>query len=780
MRKNITFVLQIMFLTLCFSSCSKQLLIERSKSAVMENSVSATNLGLIPQPVSMKMNDGSLLLKRNLAITINGGRESIQIARYLRDNLNNRYDYDAKVWIDRADNKNFQIALNIDEKLNLPNEEGYILAIDESGVKIEALSTKGLFYGVQTLFQILPDQHAENDLVEVQAMLIQDYPRYAWRGMHLDVCRHFFDVDFIKKYIDILAMHKMNTFHWHLTEDQGWRIEIKKYPKLTEIGAWRTEEDGSIYGGFYSQEEVKEVVRYAAEKYITVVPEIELPGHSVAALAAYPEYSCTGGPFEVANNWGVFTDVYCAGKEETFEFLTDIIGEVVDLFPSEYFHIGGDECPKKAWEECLDCQERIADQGLENEHELQSYFVKRIEKFLISKNRKLIGWDEILEGGLAPQAAVMSWRGYAGGIAAAEQGHDVVMSPTGHCYFDYAQAKTGEPKSFNSYLPIDRVYAFDPTPPDMDAEQSKHILGGQGNVWTEYIPTSDHLEYMLAPRICAMAEVLWSPKSSLGFKDFEKRLGYFYGSLDANNINYRIPTPTMYDSYNATLKSKYEINLKTDIPDAVVRYTVDGSDPDQNSNVYKEPFKLNLKDGRVTVKSRIFMANGRSSRVAEMVFEKQELRKVQKISNLIPGVAYDYYEGEIKTVEDFSKAEKLESGILEFITLPEDRNESLIGLEITGYINIPTNDVYTFTTISDDGSALWINDEMVVNNDGFHSMQEIKGQIALKKGYHSIKIRFFEGWGGEGLKLNWKSESIEYQEVPASVLFHEEVTSDSK
>jgi hexosaminidase len=774
MRKNITFLLLIVFSTLCFSSCSKQLLNERSESAVMERRVSATNLGLIPQPVSMKISDGSLLLKRDLAITINGGRESIQIARYLRDYLNNRFGYESTVWIERADNPNYQIALNIDENLNLPNDEGYILAIDESGISIEALSTKGLFYGVQTLFQILPDQQAGKDLIEVQTMLIQDYPRYEWRGMHLDVCRHFFDVDFIKKYIDILAMHKMNTFHWHLTEDQGWRIEIKKYPKLTEIGAWRTEEDGSVYGGFYTQEEVREVVKYAAEKYITVVPEIELPGHSVAALAAYPEYSCTGGPFEVANNWGVFTDVYCAGKEETFEFLTDIIGEVIDLFPSEYFHIGGDECPKKAWEECLDCQERIADQGLKNEHGLQSYFVKRIEKFLISKNRKLIGWDEILEGGLAPQAAVMSWRGYAGGIAAAEQGHDVVMSPTGHCYFDYAQAKTGEPKSFNSYLPLNRVYTFDPTPPDMDAEQAKHILGGQGNVWTEYIPTSDHVEYMLAPRICAMAEVLWSPKQSLNFKGFEERLGYFYRSLDANGVNYRIPTPTMYDSYNVTLKSRYEINLAVDIPGAVVRYTIDGSDPDQNSTVYSEPFKLKLKDASVSLKSRIYMSNGRASRVAEMVFEKQELRKAQKISNLIPGVAYDYYEGEIQTVEDFSKAEKLESGILEFITLPENRNESLIGLEINGYINIPLNGVYTFTTISDDGSALWINDEMVVNNDGFHSMQEIKGQIALKKGYHSIKIRFFEGWGGEGLKLNWQSEDIDYQEVPASVLFYVE------
>jgi hexosaminidase len=387
--------------------------------------------------------------------------------------------------------------------------------------------------------------------LSVPACEIKDEPRFVYRGMHLDVGRHMFPVASIKRYIDMIALHKMNTFHWHLTEDQGWRIEIKKYPKLTETGAFRKETivghagkpplvyDGIPYGGFYTQDEVREVIAYAASRFITIIPEIEMPGHALAALASYPELSCTGGPFEVGTKWGVEDDVFCAGKEGTLSFLEGVLTEVIDLFPGKYIHIGGDECPKVRWEKCPFCQKRIKDEGLKDEQELQSYFIQRIEKFLISKGRKLIGWDEILEGGLAPEATVMSWRGTEGGIAAAKEKHDVIMTPSKYVYLDYYQCEPeGEPLAIGGYLPLERVYSYDPMPAELTADEQKYILGVQGNVWTEYIPTPEQLEYMAYPRMFAIAETGWSPEKLKDFDEFLSRLEILKKRYDAIGINY--------------------------------------------------------------------------------------------------------------------------------------------------------------------------------------------------------------------------------------------------
>ncbi len=391
---------------------------------------------------------------------------------------------------------------------------------------------------------------ATNGVLQVQAVDIKDQPRFTWRGNMLDVGRHFFPVSFLKKYIDILAMYKINTFHWHLTEDQGWRLEIKKYPLLTETSSWRDETvighntpeyDGIGYGGFYTQDQAREIVRYAADRYITVVPEIEMPGHSVAALTAYPNLGCTGGPYEVKKNWGVSKDVYCAGKDETFVFLKNVLDEVMDIFPSKFIHIGGDECPKDAWENCPDCQKRITDNGLKNEHELQSWFITQMDNYLTSKGRRLVGWDEILEGGLAPQATVMSWRGVKGGIEAARQKHDVVMSPNSHMYIDHYQSqnKEEEPLAIGGFLPVEKVYSYEPVPEELSVEEAKHILGVQTNLWTEYIPNTKKAEYMLLPRLEAEAEVAWTPKDKKDYPDFEKRLSIDYQRLDKMGINYR-------------------------------------------------------------------------------------------------------------------------------------------------------------------------------------------------------------------------------------------------
>jgi hexosaminidase len=433
-------------------------------------------------------------------------------------------------------------------------KESYSLAVNGDGIEIKASDGAGLFYGAQTFMQLVsPDK---TGVINYPYVEINDAPRFPYRGLHLDVGRHMFPIEFIKKYIDLMARHKYNRFHWHLTEDQGWRIEIKKYPRLQEVAAYRNQTvigkastrnrptdpgryDKTRYGGFYTQEEVKEVVAYAAQRYITVVPEIELPGHALAALTAYPNLGCTGGPYKVAETWGVFDDVFCAGKEDAFLFLQDVFDEIIPLFPGEYIHVGGDECPKAEWKKCPHCQKRIKTEKLKDEHELQSYFIQRMEKYLNSKGKKIIGWDEILEGGLAPGATVMSWRGEEGGIEAAKQNHDVIMTPTKWCYFDYYQdSLKSDPLATGLYLPVKQVYSYEPEPPQLKAEEAKHILGVQANVWTEFIKDTAYLEYMVYPRACAMAEVAWSAKGTRDYNDFLIRMSTHMKRLDAWNVNY--------------------------------------------------------------------------------------------------------------------------------------------------------------------------------------------------------------------------------------------------
>lgn len=447
-------------------------------------------------------------------------------------------------------NKRYQAKAKRPSKMSIRHKKGmaegaYSLRIEAKQLTMEAATPSGFFYAQRTLEQLLSHYGGK-----IPAMTINDAPRFAWRGMHLDVSRHFFSVDEIKRYLDLLALYKMNVFHWHLTDDQGWRIEIKKYPQLTSIGGYRTQTvvgsagsgqyDGQRYGGFYTEAQIKEVVAYAAERHITVVPEIEMPGHSLAALSAYPQFACTAGPFAAATDWGVFEDVYCAGKDETFGFLTDILDEVMALFPGQYIHIGGDESPKTRWNACAACQKRMQTEGLKDAHELQSYFIQRIEKHVNAKGRKIIGWDEILEGGLAPNAAVMSWQGTEGGIAAAKAQHFAVMSPGSPCYFDHYQTKdiASEPRAICCYNPLEAVYAYEPVPAGLSEAESQYILGAQGNVWTEYMPNFNQVTYMALPRMAALAEVLWSPAASRNLPDFQRRLRLHLPELDKLGYKY--------------------------------------------------------------------------------------------------------------------------------------------------------------------------------------------------------------------------------------------------
>ena len=507
-------------------------------------------INIVPAPAEIKVSGGSsfTVTKNTVLVLEGGGLENI--SKLFNDYMQTMYGIKLKISKKEIEKKS--IVLNY-ERMDKPIQGAYTIKVNNNGVYISGDNEPGIFYGIQTLLQLLPSinpkSEIENPKLEIPQLLITDYPRFAYRGMHLDVDRHFFPVDFIKKYIDYLVYHKFNYFHWHLTEDQGWRIEIKKYPLLTSVGGFRNGtiigrhpgkgNDSLHYGGFYTQEQIKEVVKYATDRYITIIPEIEMPGHSSAAIAAYPQLSCfpdestqidSTTPWagsregkQVQQTWGVFEDVFCP-SEYTFNFLQDVLDEVMQLFPSTYIHIGGDECPKESWKRSDFCQQLIKEKKLKDERGLQSYFIQRIEKYLNSKGRKIIGWDEILEGGLAPNATVMSWRGEAGGIAAAKQNHDVVMTPESYVYLNESQTKNEDSLTFGGFLPLEKVYGYEPQPATLNADEAKHILGAQGNVWTEYMSNYKNVEYMIFPRMSALSEVLWSPKEERNWKDFERRL----------------------------------------------------------------------------------------------------------------------------------------------------------------------------------------------------------------------------------------------------------------
>ena len=485
---------------------------------------------------------------------------------------------------------------------DIANKEGYVLDVQADNVFLNGQTPNGVFYGIQTLRKAIPAQTTATDIL-LPAGVINDEPRFPYRGLHLDVSRHFFPLEFIKEYIDLLALHNMNTFHWHLTDDQGWRIEIKRYPKLTEVGATRNRTvigknsgkyDNTPYGGFYTQEEAREIVEYARERYIDVIPEVDLPGHMLAALAAYPELGCTGGPYEVCPEWGIFEDVLCIGNDKTFEFLEGVMEEIIDIFPSRYIHIGGDECPRTRWQSCPKCQARIKAEGLKAdknhtaEDRLQSYCMTRIEKFLNAHGRQIIGWDEILDGDVAPNATVMSWRGMEGGIKAAQLGHDVIMVPTSYAYLDYYQTDdlTDEPFGIGGYVPVEKVYSLEPVPAALTAEQAKHILGAQANLWTEYILTPEHAEYMILPRIAALCEVQWTQPEKKDFQDFAKRLVSLMKLYQRDGLNYakhifNLKAAFTPDAANKTIN----VTLGT-VDDAPIYYTLDGTEPTTASTLY--------------------------------------------------------------------------------------------------------------------------------------------------------------------------------------------------
>lgn len=601
---------------------------------LMTGTIQAGRINIVPRPAELKEGKGSFRITSATQVrTDPGNKELRQIAKLVVQKISMAggpnleiYEYTPGQKIKNA------IVLTLTGSDTTLGKEGYTLEATTKRVVIRAPEAKGVFYGMQSLFQLLPPEVESGQSMlkdpQIPAVSIRDIPRYPYRGMHLDVCRHIFPVEFIKRYIDLMAMYKMNSFHWHLTDDQGWRIEIKKYPGLTQVGsvrpysvkgkAWISDE--TPYGGFYTQEQIRDVVAYAASKYITVIPEIEMPGHAVAALAAYPSLSCTGGPFQVRSEWGVADDIFCAGNDSVFTFVEDVLKEVMALFPSAYIHIGGDEAPKVRWKACQKCQARIRAEGLKDEMELQSYFIKRVERFLKANGRRLIGWDEILEGGLAPEATVMSWRGVQGGIDAAKENHDVIMTPTDFCYFDYYQADPAtEPETIGGMVTLKTVYGFEPTPPVLTPAQARHILGAQGNLWTEYIDSPSKAEYMAYPRAIALAEVNWSPKETRNWEDFLDRLDNQYKRLEYMGVNFskgslQVDITTMRDSVN----HRNLVVISSETKGYDICYTLDGSEPGPGSTKYTEPFEVK---GSSTVRACLVKDNEAKGQVNERRIE---------------------------------------------------------------------------------------------------------------------------------------------------------------
>ena len=709
-------------------------------------------LHIIPEPERITQQTGEFVLNPNTLFIIDNDTLDA-VAGYFKYKIKQSTGYQLA---DGQEAERNYIRLALDTTLNL-KEEGYKLAVLPEGIWVRSQSPQGIFYGMQTVMQLLPaeiesEQVINNIVWAMPCVEIEDEPAYSYRGMMLDVSRHFHDVAFVKKQLDIMAMFKLNRFHWHLTNDHLWTIEIKKYPRLTEVGSVRRNADGSIHKGFYTQDQIKEVVAYAAERFITVIPEVELPGHALAALTAYPELSCTGGPFQLRNKWGVEEDVYCAGNEQTFKFLEDVINEVASLFPGKYFHIGGDECPKVRWNACPKCRKRMRDEKLKDAHELQSYFVHRIEKVVLAHGKRMVGWDEILEGGLAPTATVMSWRGEEGGIEAASMGHDVIMTPAKWLYLDFGQGNIEvEPITINFKTLLSKTYHYNPASEKIPAEQRSHVIGAQGNMWAEYAVNPDHTEYMLYPRLLAVAELTCTPADRKDYASFERRLDNQLVRLDEHHIHYHIPLPEgpMADRVAIVGPDTLSFSNSRNLP---MVYTLDGSEPAVHSKRYSAPIVV---DGNQTIRIATLLSSGKMSRVRTIEVVKEPLWPSYK-ERTEPGVSLMYAEGDFYFVKDTENAAWKDEKIVDDFNLKpvlEDKGAFCY----TGYFDVPQDGVYYVSTEMDE---LQIDGKVVLSNDGKlirHS--HTRTSLALEKGKHAITF-FNINYNIRGYPRNWNNKGF--------------------
>jgi len=629
-------------------------------------------------------------------------------------------------------------------------DEGYRLSVELDAIRVIG-KPAGLFYGIQTLTQLLPLGPAP--ALELPRVSITDHPRFGYRGVLLDVGRHFFSVATIKKLLDLAAQYKINRFHWHLTDNEGWRIEIRQYPQLTA---------GS--SEYYTQEQIKDIVAYAKARFITVVPEIEMPGHAGAATAAYPALTCSQGDY---------ANVLCP-REETFTFVQNVLSEVMTLFPSPYVHIGGDEVDKEGWRQSAEAQAIMKREGLKNEEELQAYFIRHVARFLTSKGKEPIGWDEILEGGLAPDAIVMSWRGESGGIEAARQKHAVIMSPTDYCYFDYNQGDPlREPESIGGFIPLEKAYSYDPVPKEMNPQDHRFVLGAQANLWTEYVATPEHLEYMLFPRLLAFSEAVWSPPEGKRYEDFRARLGYQLGRLDQQDVRYRIPEPAGLADFYTAAKDRARIDLTSLVPGSRVFYTLDGSLPTEKSALYESPSEISLQPEQATHLNLIVVArNGRRSVPYSATYLRSAYRDAIRVEGVQPGLTFALHDGPFSAVSDIERGKRSASGFTPSFDPTQFGRPVDFGVTFDGYVNVPSDGYYRFEVESDDGALLKIGDSVVVDNDGNHPPRLLTGHVPLRQGFHRFTLRYFQSSGGKVLGVRWANGEGELQPLAGSFLYH--------
>ncbi len=723
-------------------------------------------INIIPIPLQLKeTQQAPFNLTLDTTISASGEQAEV-IAQFFAEKLRASTGFPLKVMP-----KDGAISLSIDESLD-SKPEGYKLSVTSKSVSIVGKDAAGLFYGMQSFLQLFPAEIASLKKVEgitwqAPTVEITDAPRFGYRGVMLDVCRHFQSVECIKRQIDVLSMFKMNRLHWHLTEDQGWRIEIKKYPKLTEIGAQRVEGEGFVYKGFYTQEEVKDIVAYAAARQITIIPEFELPGHELAAIAAYPELSCKNSKVTPRIIWGVEDIVMCPAKDLTFRFIEDVIDEMAPLFPGEYFHVGGDECPKTSWKNCPACQEFIkknnlqAKDGHSAEERLQSYVIGRAEKMLAKHGKKLIGWDEILEGGLSPNATVMSWRGEKGGIEAAMQGHDVVMTPNSHLYLDHFQGDSSiEPVAIGGFSPLAHSYSYDPIPAQLKENgKGHHVLGVQGNLWSEYMYTDQLMEYRLYPRALAIAEIGWSMPEKKNFQDFSRRVNNASVRMDAYGINYHIPQPEQeITSNHLAFTDKMEVAFRTTRPIKMV-YTLDGSEPTPQSTEYTKPLVFTETS---LLKICSVMPSGKMSPVRNIRVEKQQLAPAQNVADAKAGLKMTVIPGKYINMKQLAASKSTpQHRVVTALDQIKVGNEDHSTIS-EGYINIPEDGVYLFRT---NNNQLWIDGKLIVDNDGeVKRFSRNAGAIALSKGMHAVKVVWLGNIIG-GWPSNWDNAEVSFQNL---------------
>lgn len=738
----------------------------------------APQVNLIPYPQSVVKGTGIFTINSKTKIALPAGKKYLPEAELLNTLITNG---SGKSLAYASASANV-IQFTTDNAISA--DEGYKLTVTPQKVTLAAKTAAGIFRGVETLRQLLPDgveQPGKAGALTLPAVQITDQPAYTWRGMHLDVSRHFFSIEYLKKYIDRLALYKFNKLHLHLTDDQGWRIEIKKYPKLTEFGAWRTfnNQDSAciekskdnpdfaidpkhiikrngktLYGGFYTQAQMKDVIAYAMKRHIDIIPEIDMPGHMMAAINIYPFLSCTGG-----SKWGeLFTTPICPCNESTYEFAENVFKEIFALFPSKYIHIGGDEVDRTSWGESEACKAMMAKEGLKTSAELQSYFINRMEKFFNKNGKKLIGWDEILEDGISSTAVVMYWRSWVPNapIKAAKNGNKVIMTPGNPLYFD------NDPDQNSVY----NVYHFNPIPEKLNKQEAANVIGAQANVWSERIPTENRADYMVFPRMTALAEVLWTNKKD--YKSYQERLLKQYPRFDALKIHYRLPDFTELVESNV-FTNETTLSVSKPLPGLKIFYTTDGSLPTQQSTELTGPLKITQSQN---IRLVAYTASGVRGDLYNLKYVKQSLAEPVNKTGLQAGLAVRYFPAFYKKTTLIPDTAKNQALTVSTVTVPKEATAPSFGLKYRGYIDIPSDGVYTFYLTCDDGGVLKIADRLVVDNEAMHSAIEKSGQVALKKGLQPFELNFLEGGGGYALKLLYSKDGSAPAEIPASWLKH--------